>query len=633
MAVPGSSVYADSLDALLDMSLEELMQQTVTVSNRASESRWYSSSAVTIISAQQIKNSGIRTIPELMRLIPGFHVKRIDGNKWAISSRRVADRFSASMLVMMNGRTLYNPLFAGTFWDVQDTLLEDIDHIEVVRGPGSAVWGANAITGVLNIVTKNAAHTMGTLAVAGAGRGEMEYEAAAREGISVGSDSVDKGSLRVFGKTRKTDEGVYRSDSGTNNNSTNPDYLNDPDANDGIQSTSTGFRYDVQDENVQHSLQGNWYEAEANDTRRNTTGTTLTPNTVDSKGYHLLYNVKHEISADARLELITYYDYTEQFSDSFHDKRDTADIEAIYHREIQDHHVSIGASYRHIKDSTLLPGGFGFRLDPAARSDQVQGLFIQDQWEVIDNNFWLTAGTRFESNDYSGGEYNPSLRGLYQLSEDSVIWSGITRSVSTPSRSQSDACIGTPTTCVIDISSVENKPVVTYSYEVGYRHHFSSVMNFEFASFYDRENDPLSETSGVITYHNRYSGFEAEVSYRPVHHWQLGFSATYLDVRPDVRNIDVEGDSAETWSGQIHSNYQINDFLSWNVLTFFNEGQYDYASETRLDTNLVWQVNPVVELQFSLNNLLDDYHYESADRTRLNSAIRRGGMVLATFRF
>lgn len=165
---------------------------------------------------------------------------------------------------------------------------------------------------------------------------------------------------------------------------------------------------------------------------------------------------------------------------------------------------------------------------------------MQDQWRAIEDRLWLTAGVRLERNDYSGNEYNPSLRALYQLNEGSVLWTAVTRSVSTSSRTNADACIGSPTTCVVDIRSASNDAVVTYSYELGYRRQWTDA---------------------------------------------------------------------------------------------FIEGQFEFDPQVRLDTNLIWQVNSALDLQFSLNNLLDDYHYEAQDGTRLNSSVRRGGMLLATVKF
>lgn len=620
----GESAQAETrVDDLIAMSLKELMQQEVTISNRAKESAFLSSSAITVISAKQIKNSGLRTIPELMRLVPGFHVKRIDGNKWAINSRRVSTRFANSMLVLMDGRTLYSPLWGGTYWNLQNAFIEDIDHIEVIRGPGSASWGANAITGVINIVTKRAEQTQGSLAYAATGQGEIANDAGVRMGIQIGN-----GTVRTYAKYRETDEGRYL----LGEESNNIEFIDEPEADDGTESALFGFRYDLEGRKLSHTLMGEWYEADENDTRYSELIGQV-PRNNDADGYHLLYNVEANFDSVSRFELTAYYDHTQQLSDTFRDKRDIADIEGFFVKAIDSHKLSVGASFRHIKDSTSLPSGSGLRLDPASRSDQVWGFFMQDNWEIRRDTLWLTLGSRFESNDYSGGEYNPSVRMLFKASEQSVYWGAITRSVRTPSRINSDACIGSTSTCFVDISSADSdQSEKTVSFELGHRHLISAQVDLDLTVFYDREKDPLGDRTGSVDYENKYRGMETELSYRALNHWQLGLSAVYLDADPDSR-FSLDSNDVETWSGKIRSHYQFSKQISWNLFTFFYEGERGYSSVTRLDTILIWQVSSALELQLSLNNLLDDYHYEAGDATLINSAIRRGGMIYATFHF
>lgn len=179
-----------SLDArsqekpIFSMSLEELLQIKISITTRTNQPIFDSASAVYVITQTDIKRSGLRTIPEILRLVPGFHIARQDGNKWHINSRRNSLRFSNSMQVLMDGRTLYNSLFGGTYWEIQDTMIDDIERIEIIRGPGASSWGANAITGVINIITKSSQETQGGLLFAGAGQGETKGEIALRYGVN-----------------------------------------------------------------------------------------------------------------------------------------------------------------------------------------------------------------------------------------------------------------------------------------------------------------------------------------------------------------------------------------------------------------------------------------------------------------
>ncbi|MFL0801288.1 MAG: TonB-dependent receptor [Agarilytica sp.] len=625
-----------SFSALTEMSLEDLLNIEVTVSNRASESLRESASAVTVITSQQIKNSGLRTIPELLRLVPGMHVKRIDGNKWAINSRRAGVRFATSMLVLKDGRTLYNPLFAGTFWDAQDEILEDIERIEVIRGPGSAAWGANAISGVINIVTKSAKDTQGGQVFVGLGQGEMAYETGARYGVAVGN-----GFLRTYTKVRRTDEGRYLIDE----NSSNALFLDEPLANDGIQSSALGFRYDVQQGDASHQLQAALYDGRARDIRLPSGA----KNVVHTDNYHVMYHYGRPLDSQSRFQFSTFYDHTEQTSDSFGDTRDIVDIEGIYHRQIDQHMLSLGVSYRYINDDTeqMVFGSGGFALDPASRDDEVVGAFIQNNWQIIPDRLSMVAGVRFEHNDYSGSEYNPSLRSTYTFDEEHSLWAAVTRSVRTPSRTESDAYLdfnASPQVCafpgftddpnlgcVLIIAAALNEAEVTYSQELGYRQLLGQHMRVDATAFIDREIDPLADSSGVQVHHSKYQGVELEFT-QQYERWRYLVNLSYFDIEPD-QNSNIDSDDVEHWMASAQWHFKLSNELSWNAFISYNEGQNSFPNITRVDSNVILQVMDNLALQLTLNNILDEYHYESGDPTRMNSAIRRGGEILATYRF
>ncbi len=618
------------------MSLEALLNIDVTVSNRASEPLRESASAVTVITSQQIKNSGFRTIPELLRLVPGMHVKRIDGNKWAINSRRAGVRFATSMLVLKDGRTLYNPLFAGTFWDAQDELLEDIERIEVIRGPGAAVWGANAISGVINIVTKSAEDTQGGLAFAGVGQGEMSYEVATRYGVQLGS-----GFLRAYAKGRETDEGRYLVD----DDSANTIFLDEPLADDGVQSNAVGFRYDLGLGNTNHQIQAESYNGHARDVRL----PSGTNNVVHTENYHVMYHFSTEFDDQSRIQLSAFYDHTHQRSDSFGDERDIFDIEGIYHRKFEQHLVSVGLSYRNIKDDTsqMVFGIAGFAMDPPSRKDEVLGTYIQDDWQIIPEKFSVVTGVRLEHNDYSGSEYNPSLRGTYSIDEETALWFAATRSVRTPSRTEADAyldfnsfsafCTAAGFTddpelgCIQPISSLSSDSEVTYSQELGYRRLFGEHVSVDATAFIDRESDPLADSSGARVRHTKYQGVELEFS-QQYERWRYHVNLSYFDIDPD-QDANIDSGEIENWMMSLQWHFKVNKDIIWNAFVAYNEGQNSFSEMTRVDSNVILQAMDNLEVQLSLNNILDEYHYESGDPTRMNSAVRRGGEILATYRF
>jgi iron complex outermembrane recepter protein len=188
---------------LTEMSLEALMSMEVTTTVARREQRLTdTSAAVFVITGEDIRRSGATSIPEALRMVPGIQVARIDANKWAVSARGFNGFIANKLLVLMDGRSVYSPLYSGVYWDVQDTILEDVARIEVIRGPGASLWGANAVNGVINIVTRQAAETQGGLLTAGAGTEEKLF-GSLRYGGALG----EQAHYRIYGKYVERDSG------------------------------------------------------------------------------------------------------------------------------------------------------------------------------------------------------------------------------------------------------------------------------------------------------------------------------------------------------------------------------------------------------------------------------------------
>lgn len=620
MLQPLVSQGSASFDELMNMSLRELMQQTTTVSNRQSEEVITSAYAVTVLTQQDIRNSGLKTLPELMRLVPGLHVKRIDGNKWAISSRRQAARFSGAMQVLMDGRSLYSPLFGGTYWELQDMFLDDIERIEIVRGPGSATWGANAVTGVINVVTKSANETRQGLLTGAVGQGELANEVAVRQGWS-----LEQGAARVYAKWRNTDQGIFLHDPNSNN-SVFPDGTG---ADDGTRSARAGFRLDYAQERLDHSLQGDIYQARSRDTR--SAGNTGRMN--ETLGYNLNYQAKYQLAVDRRLGLRVIVDSVDSASETFEDERRIYDIEGEYVAQLGQHGISTGVSVRHMKDATALPSGVGLRLDPDSRSDQYYSLFVQDHWHSGDQKTLLTAGIRFEQNPFAGLVANPSLRAARRLDEDWSLWAAVSQSARTGSRVNADGCIGTSSQCFVDISAANSdQAAIVRTYELGLRGLFASNLSMDLAIFYDREVDPLSNTLGLVDYKNEYYGAELDLRYRLSDQTAVQFNASRLFADPDRRS-NVERQDVEPWVANLTLQHRPADRLALNLWLNYADGQADFPSLLRLDANALYQLAENFQLQLALNNLFDDTHFEAGDPTLINSAVRRGGAVTLQWQF
>lgn len=367
------------------------MNFEVVTANRQAQSLADTATAIFVISNEDIKQSGVTTIADALRMAPGVQVAKSGSHAWAVSIRGFNDRFSNKLLVLMDGRTLYNPLHSGVTWEAQDMILEDIDRIEVIRGPGAAMWGANAVNRVINIITRDSANTTGTLVTAAAGNAER-LSGQLRHGGTIG-------------------EGGFRMDH--------------------IPSPQTRL-----------TLQGDAYKSRLNDT--DTTSSlplpigTATQNIWDMKGYHLLGKWQHNISEKNHLQAILYYDSTALTSPYGEEDRDTLDFDfqQVFPLASQQS-ITWGLSLRQSSDTI----GGSYQLGPlheTNRRDQIFSAFLQDEFSIFHPSLTFTLGSKFEHNDYTGYEIQPSIRGTWRPADNYSLWTAISRAVRTPSYFEHD---------------------------------------------------------------------------------------------------------------------------------------------------------------------------------------------------
>ncbi|MGD9110367.1 MAG: TonB-dependent receptor [Phycisphaerales bacterium] len=625
-------------DELLEMSLEELMEVPLTLVSKKDEKFFKAPAAAYVITDEDIRRSGHQSIPELLRLVPGIEVARLNGNKWAIASRGFNGLYSEKVLVMIDGRSVYTPLHSGVYWDVQDVMLEDIERIEVIRGPGGTLWGANAVNGIINIITKNARDTQGGLLVGGIGT-EDKALSAFRYGGKL-SDSVY---YRVYTKYFDRDDSIYSDGS---------------HAFDGEDTLRQGFRIDWDSSLSDHiTFQGDFYAGHSGE---RTFLSSLSPpympivnDSVNFSGQNLSFRWSRKISETSGMALQFYYDRTKRDTLAILETRDTYDVDFQHHFQCGDNHSLIwGLGYRHTGDNT--DGSYTISLSPAIRDDQVFSAFIQDEIAIIKDKLEFIIGSKFEENDYTGFEYQPSARLLWTPDERNTIWASFTRAVSTPSRFYSDVVqnylVINPAMVFSFSGSDDLKSQEVKSYELGYRLKSGDGLYFDITGFYNEydhlftlENNPTSFTR---IYDNKMYGetYGGEISA----HWMVkrdwkitaGYSFLQAHMHMQESSTNTAGDvryerSSPHNTFRLISYFDLPNNLELNTALYYVDTvpYYNVPSYIRLDIGLSWQINKNTELSVVGQNLLDSSHPEFGNSSIAAAETQRAVFGKLVYRF
>ncbi|MDY7033608.1 MAG: TonB-dependent receptor [Thermodesulfobacteriota bacterium] len=623
----GGNEDEETIGYLKELSMEALLDVEVTSVSKKIEKLSDASAAIFVITQEDIRRSGVTTIPEALRMVPGLQVARIDGSKWAITSRGFNGRFANKLLVLIDGRSVYTPLYSGVFWEVQDTLLEDIDRIEVIRGPGATLWGANAVNGVINIITKEAKETQGGLLAAGIGTEEKGF-GNARYGGKLGEDAY----FRIYGKYFNRDESA--------------DALGN-DAADEWDILRGGFRMDWKKSDYNSiTVQGDTYEGDAGQTITIATLTSPYEETLDEdaeiSGKNLLFRWNHDISKTSELVLQTYYDGTEHKESVGHLNNDTFDID-LQHRFAlgKQHEIMWGVGYRFVHDE--IDGTFSAVLEPESRDDHLYSSFIQDEIELVKDRLHLTIGSKFEHNDYTGLEIQPNGRLIWTPHERHSLWTSVSRAVRTPSRAEQDGQL------IIRVVPPEDSiPLPTYlvltgsedyvsedliAYELGYRVQTADNFSIDIVAFFNDYDDLRSIETGTYSVEDSYIlsyvipdnkvngetyGIELAMDWLAMEWWRFKTSYTYLQMK-----LQADSDSQDTYSDTVenenpHNQFSIRssmdlpgsfEFDVW-VRYVDNLSSQDVDSYTTFDARLGWRPRKNLELCIVGQNLLDKQHPE-----------------------
>lgn len=553
---------------VMEMNLEDLMKIEVTSVSKRPEKLSDAAAAIYVITNEDIRRSGATSIPEALRLAPGLEVARQDSHTWAISSRGFNDEFANQLLVLIDGRSVYTPLFAGVYWDVQDLVLEDINRIEVIRGPGASLWGANAVNGVINITTRPAKETQGLLISGGGGNEERGF-GTVRYGGKVG----EKAYYRVYAKYLNRDDSALPDGS---------------DANDNWSMWRGGFRFDWEptDENL-YTLQGDIYTGELNQTALVPSLTApyfeLLQGKVHVGGGNVLGRWNHRFSDTSELAFKAYYDRTERDRVVFAETRDTFDLDLQHRFQLgsrQD--IVVGLGYNLTSDH--LDNTFAVSFDPTERTDSLYSAFVQDEIEVIRERLRLTLGTKIEHNDYTGWELQPNARLSFSITPKQTAWFAASRAISTPSRAEDDirinrqvippGVLGPAPVLVSQFGSRKMDAKELIAFELGYRVQPHDRVTLDLAAFYniyDRQRSieqgaPFLEPTpppphGVVPFtinnliEGEVYGGELASSFQPTDWWRLRVNYTVWSIQ--LHKKDGSNDPALEGAEDDSPNHQI----------------------------------------------------------------------------
>jgi iron complex outermembrane receptor protein len=628
---------------LTEISIEELANIEVISVSRKPQKQSQTAAAIFVVTAEDIRRSGVTSIPEALRLVPGLDVARISSSKWAVSSRGFNSRYSNKLLVLLDGRSLYLPLFSGVFWENQDLYIEDIERIEVVRGPGASLWGANAVNGVINIITKHSQDARGTEVIAGGGNYERGF-ARARFGEKVGAESFVRAYASYFNRDEMVDE--------------DQDGLKDP-----WEKFQTGFRTDSSlGENCNLTVQGDIYRSLINE---ESTILTISPPTYseshdlenETTGYNLLSRYTHRFQGGSEMAVQAYYDYMDKEEGTIRLKEGTLDLDIQYRMSpLSIHEIIWGVGYRLYSDEVISPVvGIGFATPK--RTDSLYSSFVQDTISVLDN-FQVTIGSRFEHNEYTGTEVQPNIRLLWEANENNVFWTAVSRAVRTPSRGDNDIRFTQqvvppgygdntgPFPVAVTIWGLSNyRSEDLMAYEIGHRLKSFGNFSMDTTAFYYRYKDlptyEIGDMETVLDNDPPYviqklyigNGMDADAWGAELSaNWQampsMRFIASYTFYRADVeieKNPSIvysiyHDDDTPRHQASLRTSIDMPFNTECDVwVRYVDDAQGNMIdSYTEMDLRLGWKPSKNIELSVCGQNLLHKSHPEYTENYVLN---------------
>lgn len=626
--VPGlngqASASPPSLNEYKKLSLEELLEVKVTSVSRRAEPASRAAAAVDVVTAEQIERTGAASVQDALRLATGLQVSGFGGHSYAISSRGFASLAANKLQVMQDGRSLYSPLFSGVFWDAYGAMLEDIDRIEVVRGPGATMWGANAVNGVVNIITKDAQATQGGLVSVGAGSEEKAF-GAFRYGGKAGAQTY----YRVYGRFHDRDGMAL------------PGGADSPAT---PSEQQAGFRIDSQARNqARLTLQGDYFYNE----------TEVGPNQQGSnRDINLLGRWTRQFGADTEFQVQGYVDRFERsVPGQMRDERNTFDVDSQYRTRLGERHeVIVGANYRQSADETGAAGTTQFL--PRGRTTSMVGAFVQDEITLVPARFAIVVGSKFQWDSLDGFEPQPNLRAIWTPDDWHTVWAAASRAVRMPTRIDEDLrFLPIPDSQVVAVrGNPDFKPEKLNAFEVGYRVRPSKRLFLDFTGFahdYDdlRSLEPTPPFGIPLVQYNRLDartrGVEVAIKFEAAAWWRLSASFSHLD-----RDLLPQADSRDPNRGALEGNDASRLASLWSAMDLGRNVTLDAVirhvgslplpsipAYTEADVRIAWRPNESWQLALVGQNLLDRQHLEFGTPSPATSEVQRGFYVKTLWRF
>ena len=612
------------------LSLEQLGNVEVTTLSKEPEQVWRTPAAIYVITQEDIRRSGATSVPDILRLAPGVEVAQTDSSTWAVGIRGFGNGFSKSVLVLIDGRNVYTPLFAGVNWRLQNVLLEDINRIEVIRGSGGTIWGTNAVNGVINIITNNSKESRGILVTVGGGN-INEGTGGFRFGAGIGNNF----NYRVYGM------GFGR----------RPEFHTDAGNFDDMQLGQSGFRMDWDNhKNDTFTIQGDLYRGKLGQRENLAFYSPAASINVDApqnvSGGNILGRWQRKLREGSDVQIQMYYDRTYRLGSQLGETRNTFDIDLIHRLTLlprQDIIWGLGARW---SPSDFIQTVATVDFAPHHQADNIYSAFLQDKVAIVQNRLWLTLGSKFEHNIYTGWESQPSARLLWSLNSHQTFWMAVARAVRSPSRLDEDLQLTgfaprTPTTPAFFLLLAGDRTFVSeqlVGYEAGYRTLVSPRFYFDLSGFRNDYNDltsfgkasfsfltPPKPQALLITIpwanglKGTTTGVEVAPDWKITDWWQWKGSYSYLHLKTENRPGNTDAGTVIADNGSSPRHQIVSQFLFNLPKQFEFDPAYRYVSAlpaqqaaaySTMDVRFGWHATRQLELSLAGQNLLQPHHIE-----------------------